>query len=96
MDSEKGIYTATNVVTGGVIREDHNVMNVSSLGSAIHAVREQDERLQRNSKTNEGEENEEGRTSDKFSESRKISLYWSLPVTEQMLLPGKEKNIWLD
>ena len=28
MDSEK-VYTATNVVTGGVIREDHNVMNVS-------------------------------------------------------------------
>lgn len=84
MDSEKGIYTATNVVTGGVIREDHNVMNVSSLGSAIHAVREQDERLQRNSKTNEGEENEEGRTSDKFSESRKI-------IKRGTFSPHKEK-----
>ena len=70
--SENGVYTATNVVTGGIIREDHNVINVTSLGSALYAVSEQDERLQKNLDNNNQGAKEEGRGTDELNESRKV------------------------
>ena len=63
--SSLGVYTATNVVNGGIIREDDNVLHISSLGSSIHALKKQDTGIEK-STTDEIAEKSETVEEDKF------------------------------